>query len=147
MICKIDQSGKIEKSNRVTVVACANGEIKSLQISAVEKQKLIQIMRIESYPKRTYVYKIFATLIFILLSDSDQVSEIIIDREYVGQEPTIKNFIIQLYNKSNKKVPEIRFGTVDKKSMAHKTAISVFRGERKPDVIVKAEQVLNFLLK
>ena len=41
----VDQSGKIEHTHSLTVVAYANGNAKSLMISAIEKRKLLTIMR------------------------------------------------------------------------------------------------------
>lgn len=42
---EIDQSGKLEHTNRLTIVAYANGRIKVLKISSVEKRKLIRAFR------------------------------------------------------------------------------------------------------
>lgn len=47
---EIDQSGKVEDTNKLTVVAFSNGKIKSLQISAREKQKLVKAMRGIDHP-------------------------------------------------------------------------------------------------
>ena len=102
MHIEIDQSGKVEQTGKTTVIAYANGSSRSLRISAAEKQKLIRILKENKHPKTTYVYTIFATLIFALLqgarvSDEDYV---IIDKEYPGQEPTIKNFILKYHERS-----------------------------------------------
>jgi len=44
----IDQSGKVESTQKLTVVSCANGKVKTLLISAVEKRKLLVAMRVLS---------------------------------------------------------------------------------------------------
>jgi len=67
---QIDQSGKVEDTNKLTIVALANGKLKSLKISAVEKQKLVKTMRILDYPKKAFIYKIFAGLVFLLIKKS-----------------------------------------------------------------------------
>ncbi|MBI2050242.1 MAG: hypothetical protein HYT31_00370 [Parcubacteria group bacterium] len=147
MHIEIDQSGKIEHTSKTTVIAYANGSSRSLQISASEKQKLIRTMKTNRHPKTTYVYTIFATLIFMLLRDmraSDSTS-VTIDREYPGKEPTIKNFLLQLYRKAHKKSPAIRFDTIGKKSMAHKAALAVFQNKKRPDIIVTAQDALQTL--
>jgi hypothetical protein len=143
MVYEIDQSGKVEDTNRATVVALANGEEKSIKISAVEKQKVIQAIRIAGRPKDTYAYKIFGAFIFLLLINLRGIEEVTIDREYPGNEPTIKNIIMQLFQKAEKKPPEIHFGIIGKKSSAHRAAIRVFRKEKKADIIVKANDVLE----
>lgn len=88
MKCYIDQSGKVENTSKLTVVAYANGKVRSLKISAVEKLK-------------------------------------------------------NLFEKGNLVFPEISFSEITKKSPAHKAAINVYRGKSKPDIIVKAEDILG----
>ena len=142
MIYQIDQSGKIEDTRRLTIVAFANGKCKALKILAVEKQKLINTMRKLDYPKKTFIYKIFAGLIFLLLK-KEKVNEIIIDKEYPGHEATIKNIILQLFRRAKIKTPQIRFDTIGKQSNAHKAALETFRGKRKADIEIKPKQVLK----
>lgn len=45
MKCYIDQSGKVENTSKLTVVAYANGKVRSLKISAVEKRKVCYFLR------------------------------------------------------------------------------------------------------
>jgi len=81
--CYIDQSGKIENTKNLTVVAYANGKSKSLKISAVEKRKLLRVLRITSERKKLITYEIFATLIFILIKE-DKIKDLVIDIEYMA---------------------------------------------------------------
>ena len=67
MTYQIDQSGKIESTSKLTVVAVANGVIRSIVIKGVEKRRLITAMKNLDYPKTNYVYKIFAALIFMII--------------------------------------------------------------------------------
>lgn len=144
MVYHIDQSGKIENSNRLTVVAYANGQIKSIKIGSIEKQRLLAAMREIDYPKRNYVYKIFAALIYFLLAD-ENVSFVVIDQEYTGHEESIIGMLTQLLRKNGKNIPTIRFGYVGKLSPAHKAAANVFRGRKEADVIVTAKEILGLL--
>ena len=144
MTYQIDQSGKVEDTNKLTVVAYANGKIKSIKISSVEKQKLLAMMRTLDYPKQTYVYKIFTALIYFLLVDED-VDYVVIDQEYVGHEITIKGFLIYLLNKNGRNIPFIAFGHIGKTSSAHKAAVDVFRGKKKADLVVNAKEILKLL--
>lgn len=139
---QIDQSGKIEHTSQVTVVAVANGRVKSIQIGAGEKQKLIKIMRVLDYPNKSYVLKIFAGLIFLLLR-GEKISIVEIDKEYPGYEGIIKNMILQLYGKFHFKTPEILFVLVGKESKAHKIALSTFQKKIKADSKAKAENILD----
>ena len=101
-------------------------------------------MRTLNYPKHNYVYKVFAALVYCLLAD-EKIDSVVIDREYLGHEATIKSMIIQLLSKNGKNIPDIRFDYIGKLSQAHKTALDVFRGEREADVVVTAKEVLKLL--
>lgn len=142
----IDQSGKIEDTSKLTIVAYANGIEKTLKISGVEKRKLIKIMRILDYPKTSFIYKAFAGLVFLLVKNA-KADEIIIDKEYPRHEPTIKEILLQLFQKFSLAAPEVNFSLIGKQSRAHKIAIETFRGKRKPDLEVVAEEVLELFYK
>lgn len=62
---QIDQSGKIEQTNKPTIVTLANGKTLTIRISSVEKQKLIKTMIELNRPVKNYTHKIFAALIFL----------------------------------------------------------------------------------
>ncbi len=138
----IDQSGKIENTGKLTVVAYANGKVRSLKISAVEKRKLLAVMKRLDKQSATCVYKVFAALVFLLIK-GQRISEVVVDKEYPGHEGTIKNVLKNLFEKGNLVFPEIGFTEITKKSPAHKAAISVYRGENKPDLTVKAGNILG----
>lgn len=146
MQVQIDQSGKVEHTNRLTIVAFANGRIKSLKISGPEKQRLVKAMRSLDYPKKTFIFRIFAGLIFLLIKN-EGIEKVVIDQEYPGHEPTIKNLLLHLFRKSNKQAPDIIFMEIGKKSLAHKTAWEIFQGKIKPDTIVKSGEVLRLFYK
>lgn len=143
---EIDQSGKIEQTNKLTIVAFGNGRAKVLKISSIEKQKLIKALKEVDHPRHTFIYKIFSSLVFLLLKD-ERIVQVTIDNEYLGNEATIKNILVQLFRKASKKEPEIQFGYIGKTSLAHKAAIAAFRGELKPDIVVKAVEILGILYK
>ena|SRR3989344_4781585 len=144
MSYQIDQSGKIEQTNKQTIVALANGTKKSVRISAVEKQRLIKTMVELDYPQKNYTHKIFAAMIYILLQKS-KVESVLIDTEYSGHDASIKEILIQLFQKSQKSCPEINFGYVGKHSNAHHLGISIFRNKQKADIIVGAKDILTIL--
>jgi len=50
-----------------------------------------------------------------------------------------------ILSKAGLESPEINFTLVGKHSTAHKIAIEVFRGKRKPDMIVKSDDVLKLV--
>ncbi len=138
----IDQSGKIENTKSLTVVAYAGSETKSLKISAVEKRKLIFVLKKLEGPNKIYIYKIFAGLIFLLLKDC-KIQDVVIDKEYPGQEPIIKDLILKLFQNNNIKVPNIHFGLIGKENNSHSIAIETYRGNLKPNIIVNSREVFE----
>lgn len=143
-VYQIDQSGKIEHTNKHTVITLANGHTFTLRISAVEKRKLIKIMLELDYPKLNYMQKTFAALIFILIKDA-KLHEIIIDKEYPEHEADIKNMLIDHFKKWKIKPPEIYFGLIGKRANAHIYGIATYRERRKPNFIVKTEDLLKLM--
>ena len=77
MRIEIDQSGKIELTSKPTVVGFANDKCKSIIILAKDKQRLLQRYYKISKPL-VYRYQIFALLIFLLLKDERNLSDITI---------------------------------------------------------------------
>lgn len=138
MLYQIDQSGKVEQTNKATVVALANGHKKTVKISGSEKQKLIKIMGDLGRPHKTYIYRIFSALVYMALI-GEPVKKFLVDTEYVGHNAEIKEALVQLFEKFGQELPEINFGFVGKKSPAHKAGINVFRKLAQPDIVVTAE--------
>ena len=68
MNISIDQSSKIENTNKNTVIAYANSKQKSLLIKAEDKKNLQKIFRNAGKPEM-FIYKTFAVLIFLLIKD------------------------------------------------------------------------------
>lgn len=143
----IDQSGKVEYTSKHTVVAYSNAKQKSLRISARNKREIQQVFREAGKPDM-FVYKTFAILIYLLIvADLEEIQTVIVDTEYVGYEPVIKNTLLKLIRR---KQPfdhaMIQFQQVGKKHSCHAEAIRTFRGEKKADITVSTEEVLKYVL-
>lgn len=127
---QIDQSGKIEQTNRLTVVAVANGKTFSIRINAKDKKILKKIFREWDKPN-IFSIQVFAILIYVLLEKAQLNGiDVVIDKEYLGHEDLIKSYIIQLMHKFQKvglSKENIEFGFVGKSSSAHYAAHSAFR--------------------
>lgn len=132
MKIEIDQSGKIENTNKLTVVAYSNSKQKAILITSGNKKK-IQAMFRKSHQPRIFVYKLFAVAIFVLIKDDmKNIDQIIIDREYVGYENLIKQFIIDVCRKNKIHISKdiIHFHLISKKSNAHKVALCAYKKKR-----------------
>lgn len=145
---EIDQSGKVEETNRCTVVAFSNSESGSILLPSSEKKKLLTSFRFKGKPKM-YTLQVFSVLIYLLISKYFSLKDavIIVDKEYKGKETLIRSYIKQLL--SAKKVEkyrdlDIRFDFIGKRSDAHKIAISCFR-EKSADLRIDYKQVIKLV--
>lgn len=119
---QIDQSGKIEQTNKNTVISLSNSTHFTILLQAREKRELQDIYRKAGKPK-IFSIQVFAALTYLLLEKARIKNGLIyIDKEYLGHESIIKSYITQLINKRGKVMldPEnIRFILVGKTSNAH----------------------------
>jgi len=113
---QIDQSGKIEHTSKNTYLALANGRTTIIKISSVEKRRLIKSIQQIHPLNRTYIFQIFAVLVFILLKEA-KLQQILIGTEYPGKQGSIKEVLVQLFESQQINLPEIDFGFVAKKVM------------------------------
>lgn len=148
MKVEIDQSGKIENTGKPTVIAFSDGrKNKSLIMFAGEKQKLQKHFRKIGKPN-LFVYMTFAVLICLLIKGERSIDEIIIDREYAGQEALIKSYLMQFLKKSGRNFDKRRiyFREIGKKSPAHDCAVESYR-LKKAVIKIRCIEVLEFLSK
>lgn len=149
MKIEIDQSGKIENTNKNTIIAFSNGKFKSVFISAKEKREIQKFFRRIGKPN-IFIYKVFAVLVFLLIkSDLKVVDNIIIDEEYPGKSSLIKNLLLQEIRriKPDFDRENIIFQRIGKKSRAHFLAYGVAVGKKKADIEVGAREILRMVVK
>ncbi|MBU2545254.1 hypothetical protein KKC65_02280 [Patescibacteria group bacterium] len=149
MIIEIDQSGKIENTNRNTIIAFSNSISKSIFIAGKDKREIQDIFREAEKPK-VFVYRLFAILIFILIKKYiKQIDQIIIDLEYPGKSSLIKNYLSQEIRKirPNFSSEDIIFRRIGKKSEAHNIAYLTFKKRIKPNIVAGKGDILNFVIK
>lgn len=142
-IYRVDQSGKIEYTSHDTVITFSNGKKKAILIKAQDKRSLQDEFR-KAGKSRIFIFRLFALLIFLLLKD-EQFEEIIIDTEYPGRGDLIKNYLLHDFKKIGKDIEPsiIRFHQVGRNCEAHWHGYYVFKGERKPDLIVTEKEILK----
>ncbi len=147
MRIEIDQSGKIEDTNRPTVITFSNSKNRSIIISSKDKKYLQRLFRKASTPQLFY-YKTFAVLILYLIKDQlKSIDQIIIDQEYIGHDRLIKRLIIELTKKHNLKLDPsiIHFKQIGKKSRAHEISILAYRA-KKADLKFTVQDFLKLTL-
>jgi len=148
MDADVDQSGRVDQTNKPTVVAVANGISFSIWISASEKRKLIQAIKRRKpqwSTSLTHVMVFSALLYFLLREHIERIGVVTIDTEYPGHEGVIKNRILTLCRNDGLRVfpDQIDFQQVGKKSPSHDLAWGVYTSRLKPDLVLTADKVLT----
>ena len=143
---QIDQSGKIEQTERHTVIACTNGKLIIILLKRDEKRKIQRLFKMVGIQK-LFPYLVFAALLAILIKKFDPHHKLIIDKEYLGHEELLaEKTKVYLQELGTKRTLHLEFGHVGKLSKAHNLAYQVAMGKRKPDIIVGASEVMKVIL-
>jgi hypothetical protein len=150
MQVEVDQSGKVEATQKPTVLALANGMRYSIRISAKAKRIVLAEME-KRKPRRSrtqHRLRLFSILVFLLLKDHlGRMDHVIIDVEYTKRERSIKDWVMVLCKRHGITIYRdmISFRQVTRKSPAHDLAIKVYRGEVRPSREIEAEEVLELI--
>lgn len=141
MKIEIDQSGRIEETNRDTILAYSNSKSVSVRITAKTKRRMQELFRRIGEP-RTFIINIFTSAIYLLIEkEIRRISEIVIDLEYPGYEKVITKLLLKMFKeKKIKNPPEIYFALIGKNSKSHKIALKTFRKK------IKANQIISYEL-
>jgi hypothetical protein len=128
MRIEIDQSGKIENTNRPTVIAFSNNKNDVLVLLAKDKKEVQKYFRKANKP-RLFIYITFVVLIFTILKKHiKNYDQIVIDREYPGYEKLITSNLNRLLKKElNICNASISTTQIGKKSKAHDLAWNEFQ--------------------
>jgi len=141
MAIQIDQSIKMEQTNKGAVLAFSNDEQYSILIPGKVKRQLQELFRKKGRP-RIFVYRTFAAGVALLLQNYlPKFDRIIIDQEYVGKERMIRGMIYEILGRFCDRVPEIVFKKIGRKSNAHKIAYLTACRKKKPCRIVKFNEI------
>lgn len=150
MQAEVDMSGRVEETTRPTVLALSDGLTFSIRIAAGQKRILLHELRGHKphWGETQVNVSIFSVLLYLLLKDNiEQLNLVMVDPEYPGHEPDIKDRVMTLCRRQGIVVykDQIAFGSVRKRSPAHKLALRVYQGYMPPDRIITAEDVLREL--
>lgn len=147
MKIEIDQSGKLENTHISTTVGFSNSKTKSIIIPSREKIKLQKWFRLVG-KRKMYIYNTFAALIFLLTKSEKSIESMMIDTEYPGQGPLIKNYLLNYYKSAKQDISkhQINFQRIGKSSKAHAFANSAFK-EKKAIIKVSADEIIKLIKK
>ena len=146
MAYEIDQSGKIEQTSINTIIALINSKRFSIILKKKDKRILEKTFK-KMTKSKSYPYVVFAALVAIVLKMAGIKNRVVVDREYMGHENTIRErtlHFLQLLGSKSEII--IEFGHVGKLSKAHDLAAKVGSKKVKPDKIVTLEEILELVL-
>ena len=150
MQIEIDQSGKIEETNKDTIIAFSNGIKQSVRIHRRTKRRLQETFRTYGKP-RLFRFRVFACGVYILIKNYlSKINQIVIDTEYIGNEKLIKEMIIEIANSEpikNDLRQKIVFKRIGKNSSAHILALSVSRKNIKADKVIGYDELVKIAIK
>ncbi|MGA9349863.1 MAG: hypothetical protein WBW48_13815 [Anaerolineae bacterium] len=145
MRIEVDQSGKIEQTDKNTALAFSNDISYVVLIPARVKREAINLLRVTGKRGKNLYISLFAAALYQLLKDHlDRVDLIVIDMEYEGNEQDVKLALLNLIWQRHPTYPaaNITFRCIGKKSTAHKKALAAYRGVATADRTLKVEELL-----
>lgn len=144
---EIDQSGKIENTNRKTVIAFSNGKSGAVVILASEKKKIQKYFRSLGKPK-LFIHITFTVLVFMLIKNKIRsYDQIIIDREYPGYEKLIAGLLRKLLSADNTGNVSIATSQIGKKSKAHDLAWKELQSKKSNTKKIKYQEIIKLIKK
>jgi len=148
MIIQINQSNKIEKTNRDSIIGLANEVSFTVLLRRKIKRKLQEDFRKEGKP-RLFVYRTFIASVVLLIKYAKlkNISKIVIDQEYYGQDRILKSMFLEMGSRFFTETPEISFERVGKKSKVHHICYFTMKGRYKVDKVLKYEEFKSLALK
>ena len=146
MKIEVDQSGKIEFTEKTTVIADSLGNIVCL--SQRSKRAIQKLFRKEHKPQ-IFITCTFAAMVALLISQRHSKTDVfVIDVEYPGKENEIKAFVVMYLNKLGKKwsPDKITFNYVGKKSKSHEFAYKTYKNlQGQTKNMVKLVEIFNII--
>lgn len=143
MTYQIDQSHKIEQTEKDTILALSNDVQFAIRLAAKEKRLLQDLFRASAEPE-VFIYFVFAALLAILLVTVKPNRKVYVDHEYLGHEDIIKLKLTAILRKMNLPV-EVGFCYVGKASPAHALAAKIATGKLKANRTITANDILKYI--
>lgn len=149
---EIDQSNKIERLEKDTVIALANNSQRAIIIPSQVKRQAMALLRKNGKSRNAAVLNLFSVGVFLLLEPYLQHNHrlevaIMIDSEYTGHEVNIRSTLLRYAHKTGLPLSkgQICFGQVGKKSRAHSLAWHIQRNQQKPDTVLTLDDLARLL--
>jgi len=145
MRIEIDQSGKIEQTEKDTILCLSNDKWYALKIKATTKRQIQEVFR-RNGQIRNFIIFTFSAGLAILLRKVKPKTKVTIDQEYSGKNPVIKNILSRLLLQE-KYQPVIEFKRIGKNSKADFYAAEVGRKHLKATWTISEKDILREIKK
>ncbi len=145
MTYEVDQSNKIEQTQKDTVLSISNGVKMSIVLLAKDKRTIQQKFREIGKPE-VFIQFTFSALLAILLNKSRPNSKVIVDHEYLGHEDIIKLKLKTFLDKlSCPSISLVAFEFIGKRSPAHNLALKISRSKERKLFSVPLKTILQLI--
>ncbi len=153
VVIEIDQSGKWEASGHTAIGASVGGRPWGALVERHEKDRIFRILtgfsQERTKSKKARIARFFAYTVFLTVHSVVRPGDILlIDREYIAQEQTIRDLMTYLFKRFSSTAIDpknIQFGHVGKTTLAHAVAHQTLDGERKPDIRLRLDDYYRLL--
>ena len=137
----LDQSIKIENTQKASYICISNHQVVSCKISARDKRELKLFFRKLNKP---LIFKLFTFSVMCAhIIIKSQAKNITIDDEYTNHRRNIKSFIIQVLSIYNHPLlsENINFQSIGKNNQAHVQAYQAYKLNR-TNLTINAQQII-----
>jgi len=148
MKVEINQSNKIEQTNKDTIIGLANKKTFTILISRKIKRKLQEEFRKQGKPK-LFVYRTFIAGVVLLLKYAKlkNLSQVMIDEEYFGKDKMLKSMFLEMGSRLFAEVPGVVFGKIGKRAKVHSVCYLTMKGKDEADRVIRFEEIKRLVLK
>lgn len=149
---EVDQSQKIERMEKDTILAFSNRHQYVIRIPASVKRDMFNRLQIKGKSRKNAYLWIFSAGVFLLLKPYlptiiSQCEVVVIDTEYTGHDANIKDMVLRHCRNAGFNLPKtrIRFAQVGKSSNAHEIAYRVQKGNARANKRIKLKEFLALM--
>jgi hypothetical protein len=148
MKVEVNQSNKIEQTNKDTIIGLADDETFTILIKAKIKRKLQEEFKKQGKPG-LFVYRTFIAGVILALRHAQlkNLTRVVIDEEYYGKERLLKSMFLEIWGRYFTKIPEICFERIGRKSKVHNACYLTMKGKYRPDRIISLGEIRRLALK
>jgi len=148
MRIEINQSIKIEQTNKDTIIGLSNKTTFTILINRRTKRKLQEEFRKQGKP-RLFVYRTFIAGVILAFryAKIKNLFKIVIDEEYYGKDKMLKSMFLEMWSRFFREIPEVSFEKIGKKSKVHNVCYLVMKGRNKADKVIGFEELRRLALR